>query len=88
MLFWAGLLVLGAFGIFFTFANYPSFGIGVVLVVLLLTAYSERRRRANQRASESARKRDRARGRDLSHGQDQPDGPHGDATTLPTSGEN
>jgi hypothetical protein len=35
VLFWTGLLVLAAFGIVFTFANYPWFGIGVVLVSLL-----------------------------------------------------
>lgn len=63
---WATVLVLGAFGIYFTFANYLWFGIGVVLVALLLTAYSERNRRKEQRARESVRRRDRVRSGDLS----------------------
>lgn len=87
MLFWAGVLIIGAFGIFFTFANYPSLGVGIVLVTLVATAYSERRRRVNRRASESARRRDRMRFGDLSDGLDLPDGPHGDRATLPRAGE-
>lgn len=55
-LFWGGLLVLGVFGTAFTFANYPLFGVGVVLLVVLLAAYSERERRRKQRARESARR--------------------------------
>jgi hypothetical protein len=58
-LFWGGVLVLGAFGTYFVFANYPLFSIGIVLVVLLLTTHAERRRRRKQRAWESARKRRR-----------------------------
>ena len=59
-LFWAGIAVIAAFGVVFTFANYPWFGVSVVLVTLLLVAHWERRRRQNQRASESARRRSRA----------------------------
>jgi hypothetical protein len=68
VLFWAGVLVLGAFGIFFSFANYPWFGIGVVLLILLLAGYSERNRRTRQKARETARRQDRERSRDLSGG--------------------
>jgi uncharacterized membrane protein YbhN (UPF0104 family) len=65
VLFWAGVLVLGAFGIYFSFANYPSFGIAVVLSILLVLGYSERERRKRQRASERARRRHRAQSHDL-----------------------
>jgi len=61
---WTGGLLLGAFGISFSFANYPSFGIGILLLILLAIGYSERRRR-KRRASERAMRRDRARSRDL-----------------------
>lgn len=50
MLLWTCLLVVGAFGTVFTFANYLSFGIGFVFVTLFLIAYSERQRRADKRA--------------------------------------
>lgn len=56
---WTVALVLGAFGIVFSFANYPWFGIGVVLVVVLLIGYAERTRRTKQQATEAARMRDR-----------------------------
>jgi hypothetical protein len=65
---WGGVLLLGAFGIYFTFANYPLFGVGVVLAMLLLTAYRERKRRSRQRASERVRREARTRSRDLSRG--------------------
>ena len=41
---WAAVAFLGAFGIYFTFANYPAFGIAVVLAFVLGVAYAERRR--------------------------------------------
>ena len=58
---WAVVLVLGAFGIFFSFANYPFFAIGLVVLLLLLTGYVERTRRAERRAREAARRADKAR---------------------------
>jgi flagellar biosynthesis component FlhA len=61
VLFWAGVLVLGGFGVVFSFANYPWFGIGVVLLILLLAGYRERRRRTAQKARDTARRRDRER---------------------------
>jgi hypothetical protein len=75
------------FGIVFTFANYPLLGAGIVLVTLVAIAYSERRRRANRRASESARRRDRLQWGELPGLLDPPDEPHGDATTLSRAGE-
>lgn len=36
LLFWASVLVLGAFGISFSFANHPWYASGVVLVILLV----------------------------------------------------
>jgi hypothetical protein len=69
LLFLAIALVLAAFGIFFTFANYPAFGIGLTLLILLLIGSSEHSRRKRRRARESARKRTRTeRTRDLSGG--------------------
>jgi hypothetical protein len=62
---WAWLVVLGAFGIYFSFANYPSFGIAVVLSIVLALGYSERRRRKRQRAWERARRQQRTQSRDL-----------------------
>ena len=45
MLLWAAVLLLAAFGIVFTFANYPWIGAALVLLTLLAIGYSERRRR-------------------------------------------
>lgn len=59
MLLWAAVVVLGAFGMYFTFANYPWFGAVEVLLILLLTGYSERKRRATRKANEAARRRNR-----------------------------
>jgi heme exporter protein D len=59
LLAWAGALVLGAFGIFFSFANYPVFATVVALAILLLVGYSERNRRRKQ--AETARRRERTR---------------------------
>jgi hypothetical protein len=60
LLFWASALLLGAFGTYFSFANYPLLGSALVVSILLASGYSERRRR-KQRALERARRRDRAR---------------------------
>lgn len=56
---WACLLVLGAFGIVFSFANYPLVASGLVLLILVVVAYAERTRRARQQAREAARLRAR-----------------------------
>jgi hypothetical protein len=77
---WTGLAVILAFGVVFTFANYPWFGGVVVSVTLVLLAHAERRRRLNQRASESARRRSRAQ-LDLSKGLDPPTESHRDAVS-------
>jgi hypothetical protein len=57
---WAVVVVLGAFGIVFSFANYPLFAIGLVLLILLVAGYAERTRRAQQQARDTARMRARA----------------------------
>lgn len=59
---WAGVVVLGAFGTYFTFANYLWFGVGVVVVMLLLVVRSGRKQRRKRRAYEQRR---RVRNRDL-----------------------
>jgi len=59
VLFWTAVVVLGAFGMYFSFANYPWFGAGVVLVIVLLIGNSERKRRATQKAREAARRQHR-----------------------------
>ena len=56
---WACLLVLGAFGVVFSFANYPLYAIGLVLLIVLLAAYAERTRRTRQQARDAARLRAR-----------------------------
>jgi uncharacterized membrane protein len=65
LLFWTGVLVLGSFGIYFSFTNYPVFGVCVLVLILLLVGYSERQRRAKREAREAARSRARAREREL-----------------------
>jgi hypothetical protein len=60
-LLWAGALVLAAFGIVFSFANYPWFGTAIVLLTLLAIGRSERRRRI----AHEARRRRQAQSRDL-----------------------
>jgi membrane-bound ClpP family serine protease len=60
-LFWAAIVLLGAFGIIFSFANYPWFGATVVVLILLLLGYSEQKRRTAQRAREAARMWNRPR---------------------------
>lgn len=63
LLLWATVLVLGLFGIVFSFANYPWFGIGIVLLICLLVGYSERKRRERRAWAERLRERNRARRR-------------------------
>ena len=58
-LLWAGVLVLGAFGVYFSFANYPWLSLGVLLLLSVAFGYSERKRRARQKAREAARYRAR-----------------------------
>lgn len=60
VVFWAVVVVLGVFGIYFAFANYPWFGSGLVLLILLSAGSAERKRRTKHEAREAARQRDRA----------------------------
>lgn len=55
--------MLGAFGVYFTLANYPWLGTAVVLLLLLLLGYSEWKRRTRRTALERARAQARALGR-------------------------
>lgn len=57
---WTCLIVLGAFGVVFSFANYPLYATGLVLLVLVLVVYAERTRRVRQQARDEARMRARA----------------------------
>jgi hypothetical protein len=57
---WACLLVLGAFGAIFSFANYPLYATGLVLLILVLAGHAERARRTRQQARDAARLRARA----------------------------
>jgi ABC-type Mn2+/Zn2+ transport system permease subunit len=59
VLFWAAVVLLGAFGAYFSFANYPWFGAATVLLIALLIGYSEQRRRAAQKAKDAVRRRNR-----------------------------
>jgi hypothetical protein len=61
VLIWTVAVVLGAFGLYFSLANYPWFGVAVVLLILALVGYSERERRATRRARSVARARNRLR---------------------------
>lgn len=61
VLFWATVLVLGAFGIYFWFTNYPALGIAVTLSLMVLIGYRERSRRQRRRAADQARRERRAR---------------------------
>jgi hypothetical protein len=87
VLFWVGVLLIGAFGVVFTFTNYPLLGIGIVLVALLLIASWERRRRRAHRALVVARRQARTRRLDRSNGLDPQGRPQSEAATLPISGE-
>lgn len=65
-LFWTAVLVLGAFGVYFSFANYPWPSLGVLVLILVAIGYSERKRRARQKTLEAARDRARAHRADSS----------------------
>jgi hypothetical protein len=58
---WAAVVVLGMFGLSFSFANYPAFGIAVTLSALVLIAHSERSRRQRARSADRARRLRRER---------------------------
>jgi uncharacterized RDD family membrane protein YckC len=58
---WAAVVVLGAFGLYFSFANYPEFGVVLTLSAVALIAYSERSRRQRQRSADRARRLSRER---------------------------
>ncbi len=60
VLLWVGALLLAAFGIYFSFANYPWLSIGVLVLIVILLTYSEQRRRARQKARDVARHHARA----------------------------
>lgn len=60
VLLWAVALVLGLFGIVFSFANYPLVAVGLVLLIVLLAGYWERTRRVEQHERDAARMRARA----------------------------
>lgn len=62
VLLWTVLVLVGAFGVVFSFANYPVVASVLVVGALLLTVYSERTRQAKRRASEKARRRNRLPG--------------------------
>ncbi len=57
---WTCLIVLGAFGVVFSFANYPLYATGLVLLILVLAVYAERTRRVRRQARDEARMRARA----------------------------
>jgi hypothetical protein len=59
VLFWTALLALGTFGLVFSFANYPVLEAGIVVLIVVLTAYAERKRRAAAKERETARRRAR-----------------------------
>jgi NhaP-type Na+/H+ or K+/H+ antiporter len=58
---WAAIVVLALFGIYFSFANYPAFGIAATLAIGTLIAWSERNRRQRQRTAERVRRLRRER---------------------------
>jgi hypothetical protein len=57
---WTTFALLAAFGLYFSFANYPALAISVAAVALLL-GYVERKLRRRQREFDDARRRARAR---------------------------
>jgi hypothetical protein len=59
VLLWAAVAVLGLFGAYFSFANYPWYGGTVILGLLPLVAYLERKRRATQHSRDRARRQQR-----------------------------
>lgn len=64
ILMWTCFLMLAAFGFYFSFANYPAFGVAITISIFLLLGYVERRRRQRQNAAQRARNQRRAQ----SHG--------------------
>jgi len=58
VLYWAAVVVLGAFGLYFSFTNYPLFAVAVLLSIVGLIVYSERSRRQRHRAADRARRRE------------------------------
>lgn len=62
---WLAALVLGLFGIVFTFVNYPWIGVGMVLLLFALVGSSERKRRERRARVDRARERNRAGRRGL-----------------------
>ena len=58
---WALVVVLGTFGIYFSFANYPVFAVVLTLSIVVLVAHSERHRRRRRRAADRVRSQRRAR---------------------------
>lgn len=67
-LYWGGVLVLGVFGTAFTFANHPLFGVGVVLLVVLLAAYQSGNGEGSSARGRVRGERERNRSRDPSSG--------------------
>jgi Mg2+/citrate symporter len=64
VLMWTCFLTLGAFGVYFSFANYPAFSIVVTLLIAVLLGYAERNRRQRRSEAERARSQRRAQTRD------------------------
>jgi hypothetical protein len=62
LLLWIGVLILAAFGIAFSFANYPWLESCIVLCMLTALGYSERRRRIAAETTKRGRARNRAAG--------------------------
>ena len=57
---WALVVVLGTFGIYFSFANYPVVAVALTLAIVVLVGHSERNRRQRRRAVDRARRQHRA----------------------------
>ena len=58
---WTTVVLLAAFGLYFSFANYPALAIAVTAAIAILLAYVERNLRRRQREVDDARRRARAR---------------------------
>ena len=80
VLMWTCSLMLGAFGLYFSFANYPAFSIAVTLLFGVLLGFSERNRRQRRSEAERARSQRRAQTRDpwLETSAQEVDEPHHD----------
>jgi hypothetical protein len=59
VLFWTALLVLGTFGLVFSFANYPALEAGILVLIVGVTAYAERKRRAAVKERSTRRRQER-----------------------------